>query len=174
MANCDDALSLPIVGCDDCSAFEARIKQLEELMEGAVQAITELQETVEDLQNQIDNKQDKLTAGDGITIEDNVISVTPQKQITFTITPTTVCDAVVCESVVCSSVSVDASAEDIVADMENHNARNMVLKVGDATYIPTSFKIDNKIMNLYHVTFNDGDGEYYITGDNESIEFIYR
>ena len=161
----EDALSLPIVGCDDCSSFEARIKQLEELMEGAVQAISELQDTVEDLQDQIDTKQDELTAGDGITIENNVISVTPQQQITFTIVPTTVCDAVVCESTVCSYVTVDATAEEIVADMDNHNAENCILKVGDDTFRPTSFRVDNRISNLYHISF----GDYHIVGDNESI-----
>ena len=175
----EDALSLPIVGCDDCSSFEARIKQLEELMEGAVQAISELQETVEDLQDQIDTKQDELTAGDGITIENNVISAVSPTQIHFTIIPTLVCDAIVCDSVVCSSITVDASAETIVNDIQNNHAQNITLTVNGVTYTPSSFAVENQLTHLYRITFNVTDlannvtGQYVVTGYDDNVEFTY-
>lgn len=174
MANCDDALSLPIVGCDDCSAFEARLKELEDLMEGVLLAQEEMQNAIEDLQEAMDGKQDKLTAGDGIQIENNIVSTIPPTKITFSLVPTEVCEAVVCESTVCASITVDKSASEIVADMQNNDAQNIVLDVNGMKYRPTSYKVENTIMNLYRVTFSDGDGQYIVTGDNESIEFIYR
>lgn len=182
MANCDDALSLPIVGCDDCSAFEARLKELEDLMEGVLLAQEEMQNAIEDLQEAMDGKQDTLTAGDGIQIENNVISTIPPTQIMFTLEPTLVCEAVVCESTVCETITVDQSAETIVNDMKNNNGQNMVLVVGNRTYLPSSFVVENEIMNLYRVYFDVVDltdhskivGQYVVIGDNESIEYTYH
>lgn len=94
MFDCNEsALSLPISSCDDCSAYEARIKNLEGLVETMSKTISTLQTelaglqtsygtlsaSVSELSNDINTvssqKQDKLTAGSGITLSGNTVSV---------------------------------------------------------------------------------------------------
>lgn len=69
--NCDDAVFLPEVGCEDCSSIDGKIQRLQDAINDAVEVINTLQARVTELEN---NKQNKLVAGDGISINGNEIS----------------------------------------------------------------------------------------------------
>lgn len=176
----EDALSLPIVGCDDCSSFEARIKQLEELLEGAVTAIGELQDDVENLQTALEGKQDTLTAGNQISLENNIVSYIKPKQIIFKREKTTVCDATVCESKVCGEFTVNASAEEIVNDIKNNNAQNIAFEFenGETAYADAALVV-NETINAYEILFSASHIDEYqevitsflVSGDNDGCSY---
>lgn len=82
----EDALSLPISECGDCSAYEARIKSLEETIEAMASAISDLKSADTTLTNSVaslrediatvsSQKQDKLTVGEGLSLSNTTISV---------------------------------------------------------------------------------------------------
>lgn len=71
MANCEDAVFLPEVGCEDCSSIDGKITRLQNALNDAIATINDLTTRVTELET---NKQDKLVAGDGIEINGNEIS----------------------------------------------------------------------------------------------------
>lgn len=101
----DKGVSIPQEGvCDECAVFENRLEDLEDSMQVAqdnLQTLNDCCETVQDdiesmqgvdtalgnrvsiVENSLDGKQDQLTAGLNITINDNVISATNTDPLDF-------------------------------------------------------------------------------------------
>lgn len=73
----ENNLYVPETGCSECEELELRVRHLEECCADAQEALTLLGNRIDAIDTRLNGKQDALTAGDNVSInENNVISAT--------------------------------------------------------------------------------------------------
>lgn len=173
MAFCENAttIHIPTETCDDCTAYEQRISDLETALESANSAISDIQGSISSMDTAIDGKQDALTAGDNITIENNVISADTNDadKIVFYLSS----GDITADNI---TTGTSATAAEIIENISNHAAGSLLFYDGDMYYPASAYSATNGGYSIYFdaVVFTSSGqsiAQHRVSGDVNSINY---